>query len=421
MPPRAGTAWFVLCAALLTAPSEALAFASGGGALSVDDVAFGVLTCHQYLGTRLHAQQRTWLRHVKHVMAFTDEAPPDADKLGIELVVEKPPMGPKEMLEPGHGARRALGALEALHRRFPEAKWYFFVDDDTFVYVPTLLTEVLGRRSPDSPHYVGWAYRAGRALHGWAPGQYRPQIAIGGAGFAISAKLMAELVPQVPACRSRYTWDWPGDLRIAQCVSDLGYGVEDEARLHPEAPRYEATWRDLWTNGEPPVSFHHLAPQEVMQLYEAEVVRRYDKLGTLDFASLALAEVSHEEPSLGLTFHARWGLEVNVSGRAGAPMSADVMQSFQAAAPASGHDFEQAYMGAACPRHPGSRVKVRLDLRCGDCPSGSATRQRDGPLAACGAEALGACSYRLLLATQRCPAPKTPATAPMTGHPPAAA
>ena len=63
-----------------------------------------------------------------------------------------------------------------------------------------------------------------------------------------------------------------------------------------------------------------------------------------------------------------WGVclarpQVNVSGRAGAPMSADVMQSFQAAAPASGHDFEQAYMGAVCPRHPGSRVKVRPALR----------------------------------------------------------
>ena len=40
--------------------------------LGIDDVAFGILTSERFLETRLASQQRTWLRHVRHVVFYSE-------------------------------------------------------------------------------------------------------------------------------------------------------------------------------------------------------------------------------------------------------------------------------------------------------------------------------------------------------------
>jgi len=320
----------------------------------------------------------------------------------------------QEMLASSSGAWRAVSMVQVLHDHFPRARWYFFVDDDTYIYTPTLLTRVLGTRDAASSHYVGWAYNVGPTLHGLLPGEWRPRVAIGGAGFGISAGLMASLAPQVPRCRTSYSWDWPGDFRIAQCIADLGYEVEDDPHLNAEGPDLALPPKMLVDGAFPPVSFHHLNQRQMYRLFKAEVVHSDDGRRIADFSRFALAELSLHEPGLGLDFKVRFGFDVTVStaNSLGAPNSnkttsnassvgaatvhVDELQSFRASP--GGHAFQQEFRGGSCHADHSQPLSVRIDLRCNNPCSGPHRL-----LSACGVQATGKCGFSLVLSTELCP------------------
>jgi len=366
--------------------------------LTLDDVAFGVLTCHKYLGTRLLAQRRTWLRGMRHVAAFSDAAP-SADlgrHLNVQVIVDGRHPGPKELMA-ADGAPRALMMVEALRTSFPHAKWYFFADDDTFVYVPTLLQEVFSKRNYTDGHYIGWAYQPG-SFQGFQHGEWIPRVAIGGAGFAISHGLMEKLAPEVPRCSNAYTWDWPGDLRIAQCIADVGCEVEDDPHFHPENPHLELQFGRNW-QATRPVSFHHLSPDDMYQLSAGQHVLSKTHMLEANFADLALAGISFRDVAANLTVSLLFGLEVNISAsHSTAPLNAGKLLSFVSAVPGSGHDFEQEYQGR--------RISVHLDLVCGNCPAGASSVQTmaaSTQLVACSLHSAGTRTFRILLAARQCP------------------
>merc|ERR1719401_34197 len=113
------TAWFLAAAQARSALlSRRLAFlspsrgATGGGTLRAEDVAFGVLTCSQYLCSRLRGQQETWLRHAPHVVAFSDALPsPGCDVDAMDVVVDHGRPQPQDRMQ-RDGAPRALSTLE---------------------------------------------------------------------------------------------------------------------------------------------------------------------------------------------------------------------------------------------------------------------------------------------------------------------
>lgn len=366
--------------------------------LSTRDVAFGVLSCSRYLETRLRAQLRTWLGGLENVLV-SSEAEGGGSDLGVALLVDAALPGPQEQL-PETGAPRALALVGALRERFPGARWYFFVDDDTYVYVPNLLRDVLGPRDPREPHYIGWASPVGPGLSGVLPGQWMPEIAIGGAGFAISRGLMAQLAPEVQRCRQAYSWNWQGDVRVAQCVADLGYGVEDDPHLYPEGVATELRYsgsRLLDGSGVPPASFHHLAPEELDRLHMAQVARGAGATGAgdADFGALALREATHHEPSLNLTFRLRFGWQVEVEGAARGRLVAGRLKAFEATPPGG---FLQDYGGQPCGGEPaGAALEVLVEGRCRACGGGAA-------LAVEGARALGPCGF-VLRVCAACPWP----------------
>jgi len=151
--------------------SSALSQRPKATALRLEDIAFGVLTCGRYHDTRLKAQRRTWLHQLRNVVAFSDT---DGKDLDIEVVIDKSPPQKSEMLL-HDGALRTLSMVEGLHARHPRAKWYFFVDDDTYVYVSTLVRDVLANRDPADVHYVGFPIPMGPRLrrHRW---QWEAQV-----------------------------------------------------------------------------------------------------------------------------------------------------------------------------------------------------------------------------------------------------
>lgn len=146
----ASSLWFVhhLCASStervrvdrpLVLPSDGLQ-----EKLGVSDIAFGILTSDRYVDTRLHAQQRTWIRLVRHVVFYSEHS-----------------VKPTTMVEPasheklvGTGAWKDLPALKDMYQRFA-TRWFFLADDDAYVFVSNLVALLDRKYAGPGDHYVG--------------------------------------------------------------------------------------------------------------------------------------------------------------------------------------------------------------------------------------------------------------------------
>ena len=136
----------------------------------------------------------------------------------------------------------------------PLPEWVFMVDDDSYVFIPQLLATLAGR-DPDKPQYLGYAFIAAPHLEGIVPGKRQPLFGNGGAGILVSRGALAAALPIFAKCEATYKWNWPGDVRVAQCLLDAGVTLEWIHSFHAEAPGGEhravkvfATTLDLFRN-----------------------------------------------------------------------------------------------------------------------------------------------------------------------------
>lgn len=98
---------------------------------------------------------------------------------------------------------------------------------------------------------------------------------------------MAQVLPHLAACEHAYKWNWPGDVRTAQCLLDAGVQLTWVRSFHSESPPTilekakpppgsVAVGLTL-----PPVSFHHVGPGETQPRMCREVAilsPRFDPL-----------------------------------------------------------------------------------------------------------------------------------------------
>lgn len=124
--------------------------------VSVNDIAFGILTAERYLDTRLHAQQLTWVRHVRHVVFYTEHSVSTRSTVVVE------PKAHEQLV--GSGAWKDLPALRDLYWRFPLLTWFVMTDDDTYVFVPNLAI-LLDKYAATGEHYIGRHAAPSSLLH----------------------------------------------------------------------------------------------------------------------------------------------------------------------------------------------------------------------------------------------------------------
>ena len=283
--------------------------------LNVSEVAFGVLTSQRYVTTRLHSQQQTWLRQVRHA-AFYSEAVDDT----VPTIPLEPPAN-EELV--GGGAWKNFPALIDLHKRFPAAKWVFFHDDDTYVFVSNLL-RTLSKYDADANFYLG-LYWTPREDMEWR--EVKIAYASGGAGYAISRGLMRRLAAVMPACHTNYT-RWAGDIRVGKCIADLGVRVTPEVGFHHED--HESYEWDSSGGGFPyghlsnrasaataaPVTFHHLTVDQLATYYRMQLADERGPDGELyryDFGFAMLTEYIGWSAELRYSFRVLFGVSVEVS------------------------------------------------------------------------------------------------------------
>lgn len=149
---------------------------------------------------------------------------------------------------------------KALQTR-PEAKWYYFMEADTFVVWSNLLL-YLSQLNPDEALYLG--------AQSWIGDT---EFAHGGSGFIISSKALHMVVEEytghVPQYNELTRKEWAGDLVLAKAMKNQGiYPTRSFPILQGETPYTMDYTERHWCF--PVVSYHHMSPQWIQTMWDYE-------------------------------------------------------------------------------------------------------------------------------------------------------
>ncbi|KAB8239089.1 uncharacterized protein BDW43DRAFT_260543 [Aspergillus alliaceus] len=146
-----------------------------------------------------------------------------------------------------------------------DAKWYVFMEADTYVVWPNLL-KWLEKFDPSKPYYMGSQVNIGDLT-----------FAHGGSGYVISQAAM-HMVSDHRASRveeyDRYTAEsWAGDCVLGKALHDVGVSLFFSVPLlqgdTPWTFRYYGPKEDHhWCS--PAVTYHHMVPDDIREMWRFE-------------------------------------------------------------------------------------------------------------------------------------------------------
>ncbi|KAJ3042522.1 hypothetical protein HDV00_007056 [Rhizophlyctis rosea] len=196
------------------------------------------------------------------VIPAPSPAPATKPKIEDAIVEDKSALGWRS------DAHKNLPGLRELWSRFPDAKWYFMVDDDTYVFWENMRL-ALSTINADEPHYYG-AKNVFKGCDGVKKFGDGPHFAHGGSGIVISRGAMKKIMEEkaLRECIVRYRTCWAGDIRTALCLRDHGIKLEGLKGFNKEPPNVR-----YWYPREPcdrPLTFHHLLVKQIQKLYDLE-------------------------------------------------------------------------------------------------------------------------------------------------------
>ncbi|KAI1870296.1 uncharacterized protein JN550_005224 [Neoarthrinium moseri] len=150
----------------------------------------------------------------------------------------------------------------------PDAKWFVFMETDTYILWSNLL-EWLSRFWSEYPYYIGVQMQIQETV-----------FAYGGAGFILSNTALKMLVKKIKMNRRHYedyTGDhWAGDCVLGKVVEDAGMHLQwSWPNLLAEHPNdmdfdehFSSPTSQLWCHHV--ASYHHMLPEDIVQFYEFE-------------------------------------------------------------------------------------------------------------------------------------------------------
>ncbi|KAI2790386.1 hypothetical protein POX_d05897 [Penicillium oxalicum] len=151
------------------------------------------------------------------------------------------------------------GALEAQ----PKAKWYIFIEADTYIVWPNLITW-LSRLNHTQTHYLGSQMQIGDTL-----------FAHGGAGIILSSQAMNLLhdyqITHQLELERMVSQEWAGDCALARALKEVhvdltwAWPMMMTSRPHEIDHFSEAYGRQPWCF--PAVSYHHMSPRHIEDMW----------------------------------------------------------------------------------------------------------------------------------------------------------
>jgi hypothetical protein len=203
-------------------------------------------------------------------------------------------------------------ALREAFRRYPQAKWFFLIDDDTYVSAHNLM-RVLAPLDHSSVFYGGGTMffnGCGVRLIGSGP-----RFCHGGSGILLSNSALVQLVEVADACIVKYSSCWAGDVALALCLHDLSILPTSLLSFHANDPAITAA--DPKLRCELPATFHHVSAALHEQLFAFERTLNH---------SMTVSDVARAFLLEPLLRNATWQLGAHERAVVGANLPADDLQ-----------------------------------------------------------------------------------------------
>ncbi|KAE8150670.1 hypothetical protein BDV25DRAFT_153953 [Aspergillus avenaceus] len=152
---------------------------------------------------------------------------------------------------------------ETLHVR-DDAKWYVFMEADTYISWPNLL-DWLEKFDSSVPYYLGTQMMVGDMV-----------FAHGGSGYVISRAAMQKFAeyraPRVAELDEFTASQWAGDCVLGKVLSDAGVGLFYSQPMiqgaTPWAYNYFDHDKQYWCT--PVITYHHMTPEDVRDTWAFE-------------------------------------------------------------------------------------------------------------------------------------------------------
>lgn len=159
-----------------------------------------------------------------------------------------------------------LPMIDHAYKKKADAKWFVFIEADTFLGWSNLL-EYLGKFDDNKPYYIGKHLYINDVEFGY-----------GGAGFILSNPAIRKVVEQRSTHVSEYEEftksHWVGDCAVGKVMEDVKIPLhrafphlqgDSPATVDPATTKID---RDLWCF--PAITYHHVSPAEIEELWAFE-------------------------------------------------------------------------------------------------------------------------------------------------------
>lgn len=171
-----------------------------------------------------------------------------------------------------------IPGFKLLYEKFPQAKWYMMVDDDTYVFLSNLKKR-LSFYNSDEKLFLGLSWPIPTGCN---PTWQGARFAHGGAGIIISRATMLAFLDVYDDCMKSFDECYAGDVRFALCLNKAGIRLnrsENHQNVNwrghsDQAPNLEYSWIEPC---DLPMTFHHLYPIQLKKLYDIQRYNNWDK------------------------------------------------------------------------------------------------------------------------------------------------
>lgn len=159
-----------------------------------------------------------------------------------------------------HKAHKVLPGFKLMHKKWPAAKWYIMIDDDTFIF-RRALAKLLSSLDSQDKHYIGYPRHGANMCRD--PGTSEDQevsdgpFALGGCGMVLSRGAIERLAQVVVECTIASQDCYLDDVRLFFCLKLVG--IRLNTSINYPAMNYAPNKNIDWGRIDPcahPVVFH---------------------------------------------------------------------------------------------------------------------------------------------------------------------
>ncbi|KAL3642483.1 hypothetical protein CASFOL_013298 [Castilleja foliolosa] len=226
---------------------------------NISHILFGIGGSAKSWTLRRHYSELWWQPNITRGFVWLDENP----KKSLQYL--RPVISPDYKISadtarlkytckngPRSAVRLARIVKESFELGLENVRWFVMGDDDTVFFTENLVN-VLSKYDHEQMYYIGSNSESvnQNRFHSY-------EMAYGGAGFAISYPLAAELVRLLDGCINRYAENYGSDQKIGKCMNEIGVPLTNELGFHQLDIRGNASGLLSTHPLAPLVSLHHL-------------------------------------------------------------------------------------------------------------------------------------------------------------------